>query len=189
VGCHARCAPSSRPRSPPRLLTGVARANSAGLALYGRYLVRLCDLVWAPSGRNGLFCRLPGRGGCLGGPTTKWGGQGRPAGHAPSCSEPIKWLGLLHGASRTHPPESPPGPTPGPPRTSAAPFGIKATEAALGIHGARRGLKRAKNGLLAHLGRQAIGARWLERALDIACGSRRRDRATFSLSRRSNAPP
>jgi hypothetical protein len=42
----------------------------------GRYLVRPCDLVWACGGRNGLFCRLPGRGGCLGGPTTKWGGQG-----------------------------------------------------------------------------------------------------------------
>jgi hypothetical protein len=52
-------------------------SNSAPI---GRYLVRLCDLMWAPSGRNGLFCRLPGRGGCLGGATTKWGGQGRPAG-------------------------------------------------------------------------------------------------------------
>jgi hypothetical protein len=28
------------------------------------------------------FFRLPGRGGHLGEPTTKWGGRGRPAGHA-----------------------------------------------------------------------------------------------------------
>jgi hypothetical protein len=49
--------------------------------LGGRFLIRLCDLVWAPSGLNGQFCRLPGRGGCLGGPATKWGGRGRPAGH------------------------------------------------------------------------------------------------------------
>jgi hypothetical protein len=31
----------------------------------------------------GRFFRLPGRGGggCLGGPSTTWGGRGRPAGH------------------------------------------------------------------------------------------------------------
>jgi hypothetical protein len=45
-------------------------------------LVRLRDLVGAPRGRIGLFFRLPGRGGHLGGPATKWGGRGRPAGHA-----------------------------------------------------------------------------------------------------------
>jgi hypothetical protein len=48
----------------------------------GRYLVRLCDLVGAPRGRPGPFFRLTGRGGHLGGLTTKWGGRGRPAGHA-----------------------------------------------------------------------------------------------------------
>ena len=51
------------------------------LRLFGRFLIRLCDLVRAPSGRNGLISRLPGRGGCLGGTSNKWGGQGRPAGH------------------------------------------------------------------------------------------------------------
>jgi hypothetical protein len=48
----------------------------------GRNLVRLRDLVGAPRGRTGLFFRLPGRGGHLGGPATKWGGRGRPAVHA-----------------------------------------------------------------------------------------------------------
>ena len=50
-------------------------------------------MVWAPIGRNGLFCRLPGRGGCLGGPTTKWGGQGRPAGHTavPSAARRVRF--------------------------------------------------------------------------------------------------
>jgi hypothetical protein len=33
-------------------------------------------------GRTGLFFCLPGRGGHLGGAATKWGGRGRPAGHA-----------------------------------------------------------------------------------------------------------
>jgi hypothetical protein len=47
----------------------------------GRNLVRLRDLVEAPRGRTGLFFRLPGRGGHLGGAATKWGGRGRaPAG-------------------------------------------------------------------------------------------------------------
>jgi hypothetical protein len=36
----------------------------------------------APRGRTGLFFCLPGRGEHLGGPATKWGGRGRPAGHA-----------------------------------------------------------------------------------------------------------
>jgi hypothetical protein len=49
----------------------------------GLNLVRLRDLVGAPRGRTGLFSRLPGRGGHLGGPATKWGGgRGSPAGHA-----------------------------------------------------------------------------------------------------------
>jgi hypothetical protein len=48
----------------------------------GRFLIRPCDLVGAPMGRTGLFFCLPGRGGHLGGPTTKWGGRGRPSGHA-----------------------------------------------------------------------------------------------------------
>jgi hypothetical protein len=52
------------------------------LLVLGRYLVRLCDLVGAPRGRPGPFFRFTGRGGHLGGPTTKWGGRGRPAGHA-----------------------------------------------------------------------------------------------------------
>jgi hypothetical protein len=56
-------------------------AVAASLSRDGRFLIRLCDLVRASSGRNGLICRLPGRGGCLGGPSTKWGGPGRPAGH------------------------------------------------------------------------------------------------------------
>jgi hypothetical protein len=50
--------------------------------LRGLNLVRLRDLVGAPRGRIGLFFRVPGRGGHLGGPATKWGGRGRPAGHA-----------------------------------------------------------------------------------------------------------
>jgi hypothetical protein len=48
----------------------------------GRFLVRLCDLVGAPGGHPGPFFCLPGRGGHLGGPATKWGGRGSPAGHA-----------------------------------------------------------------------------------------------------------
>jgi hypothetical protein len=48
----------------------------------GRFLIRLCDLVGAPRGRFGPFFCLPGRGGHLGGPATKWGGRERPAGHA-----------------------------------------------------------------------------------------------------------
>jgi hypothetical protein len=35
-----------------------------------------------PGAELGCFFRLPGRGGHLGGPATKWGGRGRPAGHA-----------------------------------------------------------------------------------------------------------
>jgi hypothetical protein len=42
---------------------------------FGLFLIRLCDLVRASSGRNGLICRPPGRGGCLGGPSTMWGGR------------------------------------------------------------------------------------------------------------------
>jgi hypothetical protein len=52
------------------------------LVLDGRFLIRLCDLVGAPRGRSGPFFCLPGRGGHLGVPATKWGGRGRPAGHA-----------------------------------------------------------------------------------------------------------
>jgi hypothetical protein len=55
-------------------------------ALGGRFLIRLCDLMRASSGRNGLICRLPGRGWCLGRPSTKWGGPGRPAGHTAARS-------------------------------------------------------------------------------------------------------
>jgi hypothetical protein len=47
----------------------------------GVFLVRFLVLVGASRGRTGPFLRLPGRGGCLGGPPTKWGGRGRPAGH------------------------------------------------------------------------------------------------------------
>jgi hypothetical protein len=39
--------------------------------------------VGAARGRSGPFFRLPGRGGHLGGPATKWGGRGRPAGRGP----------------------------------------------------------------------------------------------------------
>ena len=46
----------------------------------GGFLVRFLVLVGASRGRTGPFFRLPGRGGCLGGPSTKWGGPGRPAG-------------------------------------------------------------------------------------------------------------
>jgi hypothetical protein len=45
--------------------------------------------VRASSGRNGLICRLPGRGGCLGrGPSTKWqvGWSGEAAGHTAARS-------------------------------------------------------------------------------------------------------
>ena len=48
---------------------------------FGGFLVRFLVLVGASRGRTGPFFRLPGRGGCLGGPPTKWGGRGRPAGH------------------------------------------------------------------------------------------------------------
>jgi hypothetical protein len=38
-----------------------------GLAAAGCFLIRLCDLVRASSGRNGLICCLPGRGGGVSG--------------------------------------------------------------------------------------------------------------------------
>ena len=47
----------------------------------GRFLVRLCDLVGAPRGHLWQFFCFPGRVGHMGGPPTKWGGRGRPAGH------------------------------------------------------------------------------------------------------------
>jgi hypothetical protein len=52
------------------------------LGTSGGFLVRLCDLVGAPRGRNGLFFCLPGRGVHLGGASSKWGGRVRPVGHA-----------------------------------------------------------------------------------------------------------
>jgi hypothetical protein len=48
----------------------------------GRFRIRLCDLVGASRGRTGLFFCLPGRGWHLWEPATKWGGRGRPVGHA-----------------------------------------------------------------------------------------------------------
>jgi hypothetical protein len=48
----------------------------------GGFLVRILVLVGAPRARTGPFFCLPGRGGHLGGPATKWGGRWRPAGHA-----------------------------------------------------------------------------------------------------------
>jgi hypothetical protein len=54
---------------------------SGCLCVYGRFLIRLCDLVGAPRGRSVPFFCFPSRGGHMGGPTTKWGGRGRPAGH------------------------------------------------------------------------------------------------------------
>jgi hypothetical protein len=68
--CASWCASIKRPRPPQNT------------PAHGRNLVRLRDLVGAPRGRTGLFFCLPGRGGHLGGPPTKWGGPGRPAGHA-----------------------------------------------------------------------------------------------------------
>ena len=50
--------------------------KSVAPLLHGRFLSRLCDLVGAPRGRPGPFFRLPGRGGHMGGPATKWGGPG-----------------------------------------------------------------------------------------------------------------
>jgi hypothetical protein len=61
----------------------MARREKRHVPACGRFLIRLCDLVGEPRGRSGPFFRLPGRrGGHLGGPATKWGGRGRPAGHA-----------------------------------------------------------------------------------------------------------
>ena len=48
----------------------------------GGFLVRILVLVGAPRGRTGLFFCLPGRGVHLGGAASKWGGRGRPVGHA-----------------------------------------------------------------------------------------------------------
>jgi hypothetical protein len=57
------------------------RRSAKNAQPYGGFLVGLCDLVgpnWAV-----FFASLDaGRGGHLGGPATKWGGRGRPAGHA-----------------------------------------------------------------------------------------------------------
>jgi hypothetical protein len=64
----------------------------------GRFLIRLCDLVGAPRGRSGPYFRLPGRGGHLGGPATKWGGRGRPAGHRLASPEYALQLGLPGGS-------------------------------------------------------------------------------------------
>jgi hypothetical protein len=56
--------------------------RALALPLSGRFLIRLCDLVGELRGRPGPFFRLPGRGGHVGEPATKWGGRGRPVGHA-----------------------------------------------------------------------------------------------------------
>ena len=48
----------------------------------GGFLVRILVLVGVSRGSAEPFFRVPGRGGHLGGPATKWGGRGRPAGHA-----------------------------------------------------------------------------------------------------------
>jgi hypothetical protein len=69
-----------------RSLIGQFSLGDRHFLVPGRFLIRLCDLVRASSGRNGLISRLPGRGGCLGGPSTKWGGPGRPAGHTAARS-------------------------------------------------------------------------------------------------------
>ena len=45
-------------------------------------MVRILVLVGVSRGSAEPFFRVPGRGGHLGGPATKWGGRGRPAGHA-----------------------------------------------------------------------------------------------------------
>jgi hypothetical protein len=58
---------------------GCARTQAPDV---GRFLIRPCDLVGAPRGRFGPFFCLPGRGGHLVGPATKWCGRERPAGHA-----------------------------------------------------------------------------------------------------------
>jgi hypothetical protein len=68
-----------------------ARSNTHAVWLYlpssdqiadrGSRIGAFLVLVWAPSARNGPFFSLPGRGGCLGEQTTKWGARGRPAGY------------------------------------------------------------------------------------------------------------
>jgi hypothetical protein len=69
-----------RPGSPPLAQPGNL-AKQFGVA--GRFLRPADRTVSAACrGRTGLFFRLTGRGGHLGGPATKWGGRGRPAGHA-----------------------------------------------------------------------------------------------------------
>ena len=50
--------------------------------LRGVFLVRILVLVGVSRGSAEPFFRVPGRGGHLVGPATKWGGRGRPAGHA-----------------------------------------------------------------------------------------------------------
>ena len=56
-------------------------SSSWGSVLNGRFLIGLCDLVGAPRGHLWQFFCFPGRVGHMGGPSTKWGGRGRPAGH------------------------------------------------------------------------------------------------------------
>jgi hypothetical protein len=77
-------------RKPPAVAScpaaGGRKGRGRGGGAGGRFMVMLCDLVRASSGRNELISHLPGRGGCLGGPSNKWGGQGRPAGHTAARS-------------------------------------------------------------------------------------------------------
>jgi hypothetical protein len=71
-------------RSLPSPLARLSTRPGPVVRQYGRRSISgwtTRDLVGASSGRNGLICRLTGRGGCLGEPSTKRGGMARPAGH------------------------------------------------------------------------------------------------------------
>jgi hypothetical protein len=81
-GTAAVCVPRAKAKAQSREPREARDQRPGSARRDGRNLVRLRDLVGAPRSWTGLFSRLPGRGGHLGEPATKWGGRGRPAGHA-----------------------------------------------------------------------------------------------------------
>jgi hypothetical protein len=66
----------------------------------GRFLIRPCDLMGAPRGRTGLFFAPLAVVGTCGDqpPSGKWGGRGRPAGHAavPPAARRLRLLRHSH---------------------------------------------------------------------------------------------
>ena len=71
---------------------GLSLAWTAWLRLRcGGFLVRILVLVGVSRGSAEPFFRVPGRGGHLGVPATKWAGRGRPAGHAAVPPAVSRW--------------------------------------------------------------------------------------------------